>query len=121
MTGFDYLATVYTKHPQGQHVAWLQACRWAAEFIKAGVPVFSPIAYTHQIAIQGLMNPLNHDFWMAIDRPFMEAARGLIVVTSEGWLDSVGIAEEIAYFAGVRKPIRYWAPGAPVVAQEAAE
>ena len=30
MSGYWYLATVYSKHPSGVHAAWLQACRWAA-------------------------------------------------------------------------------------------
>lgn len=114
MTGYQYLATVYSKHPRGIVQAWLESCRFAAVFLRAGVPVFCPIAHTHPIAIQGLIDPYDHGIWLPADRPLMEGAAGMIVVTSEGWLDSIGIAAEIAYFASVGKPIVYWSPGEPV-------
>jgi hypothetical protein len=109
--GYQYLATVYSKHPLGLDIAWREACHHAAQFIKAGIPTFCPIAHTHPIAMHGLLNPYDHDIWLPADRPLMEAAAGLVVVTSEGWLDSVGIAAEIEYFNAARKPIVYWQPG----------
>jgi hypothetical protein len=114
MSGYYYLATVYTKHPQGQHVAWLQSCRWAAQFIKAGVPVFSPIAHSHYIALYGEIEPLNHDIWLSADRPLMDGAKGLIVVMSEGWEESYGIGEEIKTFTEAGKPVAYWEPDSAI-------
>lgn len=105
-----YLATVYSKHEKGIEVAFAESCRWAARFVRFKTPVFCPIAHFHPIAMKGLLDPLDHNIWLPACRPFMEAAEGLIVVTSNGWRDSVGIAAEIAYFDSARKPIHMWNP-----------
>jgi len=115
MTGYQYLATVYSKHRLGIDIAWRESCRYAAQFIKAGVPVFCPIAHSHQIATQGLINPRDHSIWLPADLPLMEGAAGLIVVTSEGWRESAGIAAEIEHFTKAGKPIVYWEPDTPIL------
>ena len=46
--------------------------------LDAGIPVFSPIAHFH--AIRCVIGEHPHDFWMAADKPFMDAAHGLIVL-----------------------------------------
>ena len=109
--GFQYLATAYSKAPNGIEIAFRDACRWAAKFIDTGVPVFSPIAHSHMIAIYGNLDPLDHRIWLPVDRPMMEAATGLIVVTSDGWQTSIGIAYEIEQFRKMNKPVLYWIPG----------
>lgn len=103
--GFWYLATVYTKHPNGVHDAARVAGKLAGRLTQRGVPVFSPICHSHLIALAAHLNPVDHDFWMAADRPMMVAARGLIVATMEGWTQSRGITEEIAEFNKAGKPI----------------
>lgn len=112
--GFQYLATGYTKHPNGIEAAFHDACVWAADFINAGIPVFCPIAHCHPIALYGVLDPLDHRMWLPMDQPFMDAATGLIVVKSERWRESVGIAYEIEQFRKQGKPVLYWVPGTPV-------
>jgi hypothetical protein len=82
----------------------------AARFIKAGIPVFSPIAQSHPVALHGGIDPLSHDIWLPADRPMMDAACGIIVVRMEGWEESVGIAHEIAVFKAAGKPVLYVDP-----------
>lgn len=110
MTGFFYLATPYTKWPAGIEDAYRMACREAARFIRAGIPVFCPIAHSHPIAVHGKIDPLSHAIWLAAGAPLMAAARGLIVVRAIGWEDSYGIAEEIKAFKAAGKPILYVDP-----------
>lgn len=110
MSGFWYLATPYSKHPDGLVEAFLQAVEQAALLIKAGIPVFCPIAHTHPIAVMGDLDPYDHDIWLPADRPFMEAAKGIIVCKLEGWDESFGIKKEIEAFTAAIKPVIYMEP-----------
>lgn len=111
MTGPWYLATAYSKHPNGLDSAWQEACRVAGSLIKNGVPVFSPIAHGHPIAVQAGMDPLDHSFWLAFDQTMIDVSRGLIVYRDEGWKNSKGIAIEIEEFKKAGKPVYYLDPG----------
>lgn len=107
---FFYLATPYSKYPAGIEEAFKLACRAAGMLIKAGVPVYSPIAHMHPVAIQTGLDPKAHDIWLPADRPFMIAARALVVLRAESWECSYGIGEEIKEFASMGKPIHYFDP-----------
>lgn len=108
---FYYLASPYSKYPGGLDEAYRVACRAAALLIKAGVPVFAPIAHSHGPAMLGGIDPLSHDIWLPADEPMMRAAKGLIVLKAESWQDSYGMAEEIRAFEEAGKPIVYMEPG----------
>jgi nucleoside 2-deoxyribosyltransferase len=106
--GFLYLATPYSRYKRGTFSAFVEACWAAAECLKAGVSVFSPIAHSHPIGSHSALDSQDHEFWLqVVDRPFMEAARGLLVVLMEGWNESRGVREEIEFFAAQGKPI-WW-------------
>ena len=107
-SGYMYLATVYSQHPQGIHVAFEDAARAAAWFVGMGVTVFCPIAHTHPIAIHGDLDPRDHAIWIPLDKPFMRSAQGLIVVKMPGWEKSKGIKIEIEEFEKAKKPIFYF-------------
>ena len=109
---FWYLATPYSKYPKGIEEAFMVACRAAADLIRAGVRVYSPIAHTHPVAIHGGIDPYAHEIWIPADMPFMRAAHGLIVLRAEGWEVSHGIAIEIAGFQKLNRPIVYMDEGA---------
>jgi hypothetical protein len=102
---FWYLATVYSKHPNGLEAAHVMAARAAADLLRLGVTVYSPICHTHPIAMIGGLDPLDHAIWLPADAPFMRAARGLIVLKSPGWESSFGIGEERKAFQQMAKPI----------------
>lgn len=104
---YYYVATPYSAYPAGIDAAFHDACTATAEFIKRGIPVYSPIAHTHPVALAGGMDPLDHTIWLPADQPFMDAARGLIVVQMDGWDKSKGIAFEIEAFEKVSKVTRH--------------
>jgi hypothetical protein len=106
-----YMATPYSRYPDGIDEAYKQACRQTAILFEALIPVFCPIAHCHGVAIFGGMDPLDHTIWMPADKPLMAAARGLIVCMLEGWETSYGVAEEIKYFLHANKKIVYMEPG----------
>lgn len=111
MTGYLYLATPYSKFPGGIEAAFKMACRATARLIRAGIPVFSPIAHCHSVAYHGCIDPLDHKIWLPADLPLMMAATGLIVYRAESWAQSFGIGEEIKVFEADRKPVLYLDPG----------
>lgn len=110
MKGFFYLATPYSKWKGGLDDAFGLAAREAARLMRRGIPVFSPIAHSHPIAVHGGIDPLSHDFWLPADAPMMAAATGLIVLRADGWEQSYGIGEEIKAFKAAGKPVLYIDP-----------
>jgi hypothetical protein len=115
---FHYLATVYSKHPDGIEEAYRMACRETAVLIQDGVRAYSPIAHTHGVAIHGGIDPYDHGIWLHADAPFMAAAEALIVLTSEGWREAYGIGKEIEAFRAAGKPVRFMSPGSAELRDE---
>lgn len=103
--GFLYLASVYRKHKDGLINAYLEAQEAQAALWKAGVNAFSPIACFHPTAIMHQIHLTDHDWWMRHDRPYMLAARGLIILKQKNWMKSGGISEERAFFKKRNSPI----------------
>jgi len=108
---FTYLATPYSKFPGGIESAFKIACKAAADLIRAGVRVYSPIAHTHPIAIHGGIDPYAHQIWLPADLPMMRAAASLTVLKAPGWESSYGIGEEIKEFRRWAKPVFWMEPG----------
>lgn len=108
---FYYLATPYSKYKAGIDEAWQEACRQTALLVRAGVPIYSPIAHTHPIAMLGGIDPLDHSLWLEADRALMDSAIGLIVCEMQGWQESYGIGEEVKHFERAGKPIYMMEPG----------
>lgn len=104
---FWYLGSPYSNFPGGLERAHFLACLAAAQLIEAGVPVFSPIAHTHPIAVFSRLDPLDHSIWLPADEPIMRAAHGIIVLKLAGWSQSFGLSKEIERFAGEGKPVIY--------------
>lgn len=106
-----YLATPYTKYPDGLGAAHHLACWQTSLLVRAGVSVFSPIAHSHMVAMIGGIDPRNHDVWLPICAPFMTLCRGIIVLQADGWRQSYGMAHETAEFARMGKPQIDMLPG----------
>lgn len=100
-----YLATPYTRHPDGIEAAFQEAAKIAARLMLSGMKVYSPIAHTHPLAIYGGLDPLDHSIWMPFDQAMMDRSDVLIVAHMYGWQESYGVAEEIRIFEEVGKPI----------------
>ena len=74
-----------------------KVCEAAAELMKDGYVVFSPIAHSHPIATHGDINPTNNEFWLEQDKALMPICTEMIVLQLPGWEDSKGIKEEILF------------------------
>ena len=108
---FYYVGTEYSRHKDGLEAAFQMACEQTALLIRAGINVLSPIVHSHPLAVQSCLDPLDHELWMRVDAPLMSAAYGLIVVETEGWRESRGLAVEIKTFRAAGKPIIHMTPG----------
>ena len=111
-----YLACPYTDpDPVVRKRRFDVATAVAAELIRAGHIVYSPITMTHpiDIVLAGASNTLGSDYWVAFDEAFMEMCSEMVVIRLKGWESSNGIRREIAYFTDHKKPIRYMDPPTP--------
>lgn len=108
--GFWYLANPYSKHPGGLDMSYLTALTVSGRFEDAGVKHYAPIKATHKIAVDTGLDPRDNAFWLAVDRPFMDLACGLVIIADAGWEESAGIAEEIAAFTAAGKPVYLYQP-----------
>jgi hypothetical protein len=108
-----YLACPYTDpDPAIRKARFEAATAVAAELIRSGHIVYSPITMTHPIdmVLAGASNTLGSDYWVAFDEAFMEMCSEMVVIRLDGWQRSNGIRREISYFTDHKKPIRYRDP-----------
>lgn len=100
-----YLSTPYTFYRDGHECAAAEATRLASHLIAAGVCVYSPIAYAHNLAITGRLDPRDMAIWMPLEEVMCDVSRVLIVGRLDGWDRSEGIGRELARFERAKKPI----------------
>jgi nucleoside 2-deoxyribosyltransferase len=104
-----YLASPYS-HPDAtiREARFQAACRAAAALIRAGHAVYSPIAHSHPIAAYGL--PTDWSYWERDARLHLKTRAEVVVLTLDGWRESVGVAAELAIAAELGLPVRYLSP-----------
>jgi len=109
-----YLASPYS-HPDAavRDERFHAVCCSVVALLDTGVSVFSPIAHSHALVAHGL--PTDWSFWEAVDRDHLLRCDELVVLMLDGWRESVGVAAELRIAAELGKPVRYLAPGDPVV------
>lgn len=104
-----YLATVYSKHPEGLEAAYQDACKMTMFMQENGWHVFCPIVHSHgpssYITNKDLKN--SHEFWLDIDFRFVRQSKGLIICMMTNWKNSYGIGKEIELAKEIGKPIIY--------------
>lgn len=101
-----YLAIPYTGI---EEKSFEIANKVAGELIKEGHVVFSPISMCHPIAVTcGL--PTEYKYWREFDYAYLKFCDKLIVVTLDGWRDSMGVTKEIQIAKDLLKPIDFINP-----------
>ena len=104
-----YLAIPYTDpDPQVMRHRFELANRTAAELMKRGLLIYSPISHSHPIAQYGL--PLDWEYWQHYDKEILSICDELIVIMADGWEKSKGVAEEIETAIIMNIPITYKKP-----------
>lgn len=103
-----YLACPYShSNPDIRLLRFERATRAAAHLIETGIVVFSPVTMTHPIdlVIAGDNKTMGSDYWTTFDEAFMDFCSEMLILTLDGWTDSLGIHREILYFTAKQKPI----------------
>ena len=107
---YAYIASPYTHADAAVRQERFEAvCKYAANLMRAGQPVFSPIAHSHPIE-QHFPEKQGFDFWMAQDLPVLRHATHVIVYKLPGWDQSKGIAKELAVARELNMQIVYVEP-----------
>ena len=105
-----YLATPYShERPAVREHRFNVVNRVAADLMRDGVHIYSPISHTHPIAMAGDL-PKGWDFWEQYDRAVLAACMKVIVLRQEGWEESKGVAAEIAIAREMGLPVEFIAP-----------
>ena len=105
--GLIYLASAYSHpDPEVRLMRYWAAVKKAAELMKAGENIFSPIAHTHEIGLI-LGDSVDHSFWMAQDKEILRRCDKLLVLLLPGWSESKGVAEEIEFARSIGIPVEY--------------
>lgn len=116
-----YLACPYSSpDPKVRESRFLAVNSAAAELMRQGLHVFSPISHTHPIALAGDL-PLGWEFWQAYDRAILRTCKKLIVLKLEGWDCSAGISGEIAIAHEFGIGVEMMDPPTPAVIAPSAE
>jgi len=90
-----YLGLPYS-HPS-RKVRWRRfnaANRAAAHLFSLGYNCLSPISHSHPISLH-MDNSQDSEFWTAVDEYWQRQCDELIILTLDGWRESVGLKKEI--------------------------
>lgn len=102
-----YLASPYSHaDPAVRQQRFETVCFVAANLMREGTHVYSPIAHTHPIALKGDL-PKGWDFWEAFDRKMLAACQECWVVMMDGWRESKGVQAEIKIAEEMGLPVKY--------------
>lgn len=103
---------VYLATPYSSPDAFIREIRFnivnkvAANLIKQGLHIFSPISHSHPLAMVGDL-PKGFDFWVQYDRAFLECCQKLLVLRLDGWQDSKGVNGEMQIAKELNIPIEF--------------
>ena len=104
-----YLASPYSDPdniPVVEEERFRAACRKAADIMKEGYIVFSPIAHGHPIAKHGEL-PKDITYWRETDQSFIEWADEVWFLMIPGWTKSKGMALEVEIAMELGEPMKY--------------
>ena len=99
-----YLASPYSHpDPAVRTERFLDACEAATKLIHSGHLVYSPIAHSHPLVLQGL--PTDWEYWRMLDMAMLSRCQELVVLVIDGWAESEGVQIRAANEMGI--PVRY--------------
>lgn len=104
-----YLASPYSKFPEGRQKAYELVCKKAASLMLDGHDIFCPIAHSHPIEVFGGIDPAKatHDFWLKQDFAVLSKCQELWVYMMPGWKESFGVNAELKFAAEWDIPVSY--------------
>lgn len=79
-------------------------------FIKQGAFTVSPLQ-KHFTAIDASAVPGDWDFWKGYSEAYLSISQVMVVIMLDGWMNSTGVAGELAFCRSRNIPIVYLTPG----------
>jgi len=108
--GFIYLASPYSHpDPEVRHQRFEAVNRAAANLMRRGHVIFSPISHSHIIARDHDL-PTDWDFWERIDVEFVKRCDELWVLKLNGWEESRGVCHEVDCAKFLDIPVKFIEP-----------
>lgn len=105
-----YLASPYSSpDPVVKEMRYTVICAIGAVLHNMGYALIEPIASSHPVA-QKFQLPTGYEFWQNRDRLMIDHSDGVIVAMMQGWEQSVGVTDEIAYAESIGKPVYFIDP-----------
>jgi nucleoside 2-deoxyribosyltransferase len=103
-----YLAGPYSHtDPQVRQQRFEALNQAAARVMREGHIVFSPISHSRPIAVQCEL-PKGFDFWVELDKSFIEWCDEMWIVPLRGYQESVGVHCEAEYARSLGKPVEIY-------------
>ncbi len=104
---YTYLASPYSHADAAVREArYLSVAAAAGRLMAQGENVFCPITHSHAIG-EALDRPVDFEFWMWVDTPFLAHASRVTVLLLEGWDKSRGVKHEINLSKTLGIPVDY--------------
>ena len=91
-----YLACYSHEDPQVRDNRAKQIMKKAAELIRDGYFVFSPITHSHEMSKRYNL-PSTFEYWAAANHSMIDWCDTVAVLKLDGWEDSKGVDDEIIY------------------------
>ena len=105
-----YLACPYTdKDEQTEVLRYITASVCAADRMKRGELIFSPITHSHPIKHYGRLEG-TFEFWKDFCLATLSACQEVYVLTLPGWKESLGVQAEIKLAMTCKMPVSYLHP-----------
>lgn len=102
-----YLASPYSHPDEAVRLYRFEAAKFAAaKLMNEDIAVFSPIAYSHPIALSYEL-PTDWNFWQDQDESMITALDLFMVLPLDGWQQSVGVQAELEIAKNLSKPPMY--------------
>jgi hypothetical protein len=86
---------------------FIEASIMAARLMEQGHKVFAPIPHSHPIEHYGLPEIRSGDWWLQQDYEVLQYCGLLLVYTMDGWDQSYGIGQEVAFAQERGIPVKY--------------
>ena len=106
-----YIASPYS-HEDGMVVyeRFAKARDYTAHLMRhtlsTGCVPFSPILHCHEMAQVNDL-PIDHEYWMRVDKTFMRHCDEVWVLMLDGWNESKGVKMEIEFAESLMIPVKY--------------
>ena len=115
LDSLDKSKLYYLASPYSHTNSFIKQCRYEAVIYagslltRKGFRLLEPIAMCHEQSNRHDM-PGGYEFWKTRDRGFIDICDGIIVLTINGWDESVGVSDEIQHARDTRKSVTFMSP-----------